>query len=100
MSSFEDIILKRRQAVERWKTNNREYYLAQKRYLSSRPEYLEHRREVYANKQAELREQGVLPKPMGRPRLYDVDEGLMRCKERSARYRAHVNSELLDRRLD
>ncbi len=100
MSSFDDTILKRRQAVERWKTNNREYYLAQKRHLSSRPEYLAHRRDMYATRQAELREQGVLPKPMGRPRLYDVDEGLMRSKERSARYRAQANSELLDRRLD
>jgi hypothetical protein len=100
MSDSEVNILKRRQAVERWKGNNREYYLAQKRYLSARPEYLAHRRDMYANRQADLREQGVIPKTMGRPRLYDVAEGIVRCKERSARYRAHANSELLDRRLD
>ena len=100
MSDSEVTILKRRQAVERWKCNNREYYLAQKRHLSSRPEYLAHRRDMYANRQADLREQGVIPKTMGRPRLYDVAEGIVRCKARSARYRAHANSELLDRRLD
>jgi hypothetical protein len=91
MSDSEVTILKRRQAVERWKSNNREYYLAQKRYLSSQPEYLAHRRNIYATRQAALREQGVIPKPMGRPRLYDVAEGITRCKERRARYRANAN---------
>ena len=41
---------KRRAAVESWKERNREYYLAQKKYLQSRPEYLAHRREVYRAK--------------------------------------------------
>ena len=39
-------VLKRRAAVERWKATHREYYLAQKRQLASRPEYLAHRRAV------------------------------------------------------
>ena len=38
---------KHRDAVERWKEKNREYYLAQKRRLASRPEYLAKRRENY-----------------------------------------------------
>ena len=38
---------KHRDAVERWKQNNREYYLAQKRRLASRPEYLAIRRQMY-----------------------------------------------------
>jgi hypothetical protein len=36
-----------REAVERWKAKNREYYLFQKKCLSGRPEYLQKRRENY-----------------------------------------------------
>ena len=36
-----------RSAVEKWKENNREYYLMQKRRLAGRPEYLAKRREMY-----------------------------------------------------
>ena len=43
-------ILKRRQAVERWKANNYSYYLEQKRTLAARPEYKAHRREMYREK--------------------------------------------------
>ena len=38
---------KHRESVERWKENNREYYLMQKRRLAARPEYLAKRREMY-----------------------------------------------------
>ena len=38
---------KHRRSVELWKARNRAYYLCQKRRLSSRPEYLAHRREMY-----------------------------------------------------
>ena len=47
---MEDIsprILKRRQAVEAWKERNYDYYIMQKRILAHRPEYLEHRRNLY-----------------------------------------------------
>ena len=85
-------VLKRRRAVERWKASHREYYLAQKRQLASRPEYLAHRRAVYAARQAELREAGILPRPKGRPLMYEGAEALERRRERarrnSARYRA------------
>ena len=37
-----------RVAVERWKDRNRAYYLEQKRRLAQRPEYLQRRREKYA----------------------------------------------------
>ena len=36
-----------RNAVEKWKSNNREYDLQQKRRLAGRPEYLLKRREQY-----------------------------------------------------
>ena len=46
---------KHRAAVERWKSRNREYYLAQKRFLAARPEYLALRRERYRAKKEQLR---------------------------------------------
>ena len=39
---------KHRACVESWKERNRDYYLFQKRMLSSRPEYLAKRRDDYA----------------------------------------------------
>ena len=39
--------VKHRVAVERWKSSNYQYYLAQKRRLAARPEYLAHRRAMY-----------------------------------------------------
>ena len=87
-------VMKRRRAVERWKATNREYYLAQKRRLASRPDYLAHRRAVYAAQQAELHEAGILPRPKGRPRLYEGAEATERRRERarlnSARYQAKL----------
>ena len=84
-------VLKRRQAVERWKAKNRDRYLEQKRMLSARPEYRAHRREMYRQHVGELAELGILPRPKGRPRLYEGDEALEMCRERarraSARYR-------------
>ncbi len=50
MSDVDLKVSKRRHAVERWKLNNREYYLEQKRKLAHRPEYLQHRREMYKAK--------------------------------------------------
>ena len=99
MSDSEEVpmtVLKRRRAVERWKATHREYYLAQKRQLASRPEYLAHRRAVYAAQQAELREAGILPRSKGRPRMYEGAEALERRRERarrnSARYREKLRS--------
>ena len=43
---------KHRVAVERWKLANYQFYLAQKRGLAHRPEYLAHRRTMYAQKKA------------------------------------------------
>ncbi len=39
--------VKHRVAVERWKSHNYQYYLAQKRRLAARPDYLAHRRAMY-----------------------------------------------------
>ena len=92
MLAVTDQVLKRRAAVERWKTNNREYYLQQKRELSARPEYRAKMRAKYASKQAELREAGIIPRPLGRPRLYNGEEALemrrQKAREAAARYRA------------
>ncbi len=41
-----------RLAVERWKIQNYDYYLQQKRELAARPEYLAHRRRTYALRKA------------------------------------------------
>ena len=54
--------IKRRIAVEKWKMNNREYYLKQKRDLSSRPSYRERVRQRYRERRNELIAAGVLPK--------------------------------------
>ena len=90
------VILKRRAAVERWKTNNREYYLKQKRELASRPEYKAKLRARYHKQQAELREAGILPRKLGRPRLYDGEEAIevrrQRAREATARYRMKKES--------
>jgi len=89
-------ILKRRAAVERWKANNRQYYLQQKRELSARPEYRALMRARYHEQQAELREAGILPRKLGRPRLYEGDEAMERRRERqreaTARYRMKIFS--------
>ena len=89
-------VLKRRAAVESWKTRNRDYYLAQKRKLASRPEYLAHRRTVYQMKKNELSLLEILPKKLGRPVLYTPEVRLERRREKnrkaSARYRAKLFS--------
>ena len=64
-------VVKRRAAVERWKATTRERYLEQKRQLSSRPEYKARRREMYRQHAQELTQLGILPRPKGRPRLYE-----------------------------
>ena len=89
--SVEDTILRRRAASQRWKANNREYYLKQKRELSARPEYRARMRQKYAEKQQELKDAGILPRKMGRPRLYSGEEWVeverARAREASSRYR-------------
>ena len=62
MTPVTPAILKRRAAIERWKLNNREYYLKQKRDLSSRPSYRERVRQRYRERRNELIAAGVLPK--------------------------------------
>jgi hypothetical protein len=85
------LVLKRRAACERWKTRNRDYYLEQKRRLASRPEYLQHRREMYKARVDELKELGILPRRQGRPRMYTGPEAIemkrQRTREAMARYR-------------
>ncbi len=91
-------ILKRRQAVERWKAKNRDRYLEQKRMLSARPEYRAHRREMYRLQVDELMELGILPRKRGRPRMYTGSEAIemkrQRAREAMVRYRSRKISQL------
>ena len=88
--SLDDIVRRRRVACEKWKRNNREYYLEQKRLLASRPEYKEHRREMYKQRTDELKLLGILPRKRGRPMMYVGPEALemkrQRAREAAARY--------------
>ena len=73
---------KQRAASEHWKMLNYEYYLAQKRALSSRPEYKAHRRARYHEKMATLRAaEGYVAPLRGRPRIYTPEEAAERRKE-------------------
>ena len=98
MNSVSEKILKRRAAVERWKANNRDYYLQQKRELSARPAYRARMRAKYADQQQELKDAGILPRKMGRPRLYEGQEAIdMRrqmSRQATARYRLKINSQI------
>ena len=75
------------------KKNNMEFYLAQKRKLASRPEYLAHRRALYQQKKNEF---VGIPKKLGRPTLYTPEERQERLREKnrraSVRYRAKLFS--------
>ena len=68
--------IKRRIAVEKWKMNNREYYLKQKRDLSSRPSYREKVRQRYRERRNELIADGLLPKKLA------VQSCMMRKKQK------------------
>ena len=91
-------VTRRRAAVEKWKTNHREYYLNQKRNLANRPEYKAHRREMYKAKTDELKLLGILPRKRGRPMLYIGPEALemkrQRAREAAARHRLKTISQL------
>ena len=69
------------QQMKDWKALSRDYYLFQKRIVSSRPEYLAVRRQHWADKRDKLIEEGVLPKKQGRPKLYHGDAAVERRRE-------------------
>ena len=98
MPAVSEQVLKRRAAVERWKANNREYYLRQKRELSARPEYRAKMRARYAAQREKLTEAGLLPRKLGRPRLYEGEEAIEirrhRSREAATRYRLRKISQL------
>ena len=73
---------KQRAAAEHWKMLHKEYYLAQKRFLSSRDSYKAHRRARYHEKMAALRAtEGYVAPIRGRPRIYSPEEAAERRKE-------------------
>jgi len=91
----------RKSSVERWKAMHREYYLAQKRRLASRPEYKALRRERYRDHVEELTLLGILPRKRGRPTMYEGKEAIemkrQRAREASSRYRAKIISQRLEK---
>ena len=73
---------RQRAASERWKKANYEYYLQQKRSLSTRPSYRAHRRQKYREKQITLRAtEGYVPPVKGRPRIYTPSSARQRRRE-------------------
>ena len=73
---------RQRAASERWKQANYEYYLQQKRSLSTRPSYRAHRRQKYREKQITLRaSEGYVPPVKGRPRIYSPCQARQRKRE-------------------
>ena len=71
-----------RAASEQWKRSNYDYYLMQKRILSSRPEYKAHRRAKYHEKMQALRmKEDYVPPVRGRPRIYNPEEAAKRRRE-------------------
>ncbi len=99
-SDVSETVLRRRAAVERWKSRNREYYLQQKRELSARPSYKAHRRELYRAKRLQLIAEGLAPRQLGRPRFYLPEEALemrrKRAREASLRYRMKTKSQQIE----
>ena len=70
-----------------WKEANREYYLLQKRVLSSRPAYKAHRREMYRQKRTALISQDMYIKPIrGRPKQYSTQEAKTRKRNSAAEW--------------
>ena len=57
-----------------WVLRNYDYVTAQCKRLSTRPEYQERRKELYAGKRQALLDSGFVPRPRGRPRLYEAEE--------------------------
>ena len=80
---------KQRAASEHWKANNYQYWILQKRALSSRPSYKAHRRRKYKEKMDSLKAaEGYVPPIRGRPRLYSPTEAAQRRKETAREWAA------------
>jgi hypothetical protein len=85
--------LERRKATQKaWVGRNYDYVTAQCKRLATRPEYQERRREIYSGKRQRLLESGVVPRPRGRPRLYETEEAL---REHNRIRRQELRMELL-----
>ena len=80
---------KQRAASEHWKTQNYEYYILQKRALSSRPSYKAHRRDMYKEKMNSHRAaEGYVAPQRGRPRIYSSTEARRRRRETAREWAA------------
>jgi len=75
--------LERKKATQKaWVQRNYDYVTAQCKRLATRPEYRERRKELYSGKRQMLLEAGFVPRPRGRPRLYDAEETSERRRTR------------------
>ena len=81
----------------RWRNENLQYYLLQKRALSARDSYKAHRRAKYREKVQRLREvEGYVQPKRGRPALYSPTTALQRRRETSRKWAiAHRSREKL-----
>jgi hypothetical protein len=75
-----------------WVLRNYAYVKAQTFALGTRPEYRERRKELYDRKRQELLESGFVPRPRGRPRLYEADEAKVRQRTSARMSARHVRS--------
>ena len=76
--------IERRKATQKaWVAQNYDQFTAQCKRLATRPEYQARRREIYSGKRQMLLESGFVPRPRGRPRLYDAEEALERKRTRA-----------------
>jgi hypothetical protein len=70
--------LERKRATQKaWKQRNHSYATAQCKRVEARPEYRARRKELYNGKLL-LLDPGFVPRPRGRPRLYEAEEALER----------------------
>ena len=80
---------RQRAASEHWKANNYQYWILQKRALSSRPSYKAHRRRKYKEKMDSLKAaEGYVPPIRGRPRLYSPTEAAQRRRKTAREWAA------------
>ena len=76
--------IERKKATQKaWAQRNHAYVTAQSFALGTRPEYQARRREIYSGKRQMLLESGFVPRPRGRPRLYEAEEALERKRTRA-----------------
>jgi len=86
--------IERKKATQKaWVQRNYDHFTAQCKRLATRPEYRERRRELYSGKRQMLLESGFVPRPRGRPRLYEAEEALERKRTRARESMRHLRAQ-------